>query len=97
MIRNFQLVFLIMTVNLSYCEISRCDNLVIQKLCLDQEICDNCLQVDECCSWCYDQVKTIFPLIFFEKIHWYSLFHKNFADVKHFTSTLYFNNLPLYD
>ncbi|KAG5879217.1 hypothetical protein JTB14_026715 [Gonioctena quinquepunctata] len=32
-----------------------CDNKEIQKLCMDQEKCDECLQADPCCSWCYDE------------------------------------------
>lgn len=71
--RCCQIFFLIVIVKWSYCETDRCDNVVIQKLCLDQEICDKCLQADECCNWCYDQVKIITRLKIIK-----SLLHKNF-------------------
>ncbi|CAG9858308.1 unnamed protein product [Phyllotreta striolata] len=34
---------------------SECTSLDIQKICIDQESCDECLQAHVCCSWCYDE------------------------------------------
>ncbi|KAJ8946346.1 hypothetical protein NQ318_004236 [Aromia moschata] len=34
---------------------SNCTDVGIQGLCLDQETCDDCLQADPCCNWCYDK------------------------------------------
>ncbi|KAJ8929814.1 hypothetical protein NQ314_017411 [Rhamnusium bicolor] len=37
-------------------QMTKCSDTNIQKLCLDQDTCDECLQADPCCNWCYDGV-----------------------------------------
>nr|CAH7750712.1 unnamed protein product [Callosobruchus chinensis] len=36
-----------------------CNETGIQNLCWEQETCEDCLQVHECCHYCYDEVYPI--------------------------------------
>lgn len=50
------LLLLIISVNCQKTDTTKCEDLAIQRLCIDQEVCDQCLQAHPCCNWCYDEV-----------------------------------------
>ncbi|XP_018575125.1 integrin beta-nu [Anoplophora glabripennis] len=48
-------LLMVISVNCQNTETGKCSDLVIQRLCIDQEVCDECLQAHTCCNWCYDE------------------------------------------
>lgn len=52
------LLLLVFSANCQNTDKTKCGDPAIQRLCMDLETCDQCLQAHPCCNWCYDEVST---------------------------------------